>query len=540
MSLSFFDCNVRIGRGSKPVAEIPGSYENVEVLEKEMSYFGISDALVYHRCAQEGSLLVGNEILIKEIEGHKNLHPCWVISPHVRRPEDVPERLVEEMAGCGVKAVRLFPRAESYYGYPLREWMCGELLSALEENRVPVLFSSFGTLDETRSASIDRVHELCGNHPELPVVVGGWGFSMALHPLLERHQNLHLDISILSVHGELEVLCEKYGAQRLLFGTRFGQSPFTCAGAAITSLTMAKINEEDKIKIAGDNLRTLLGISSRKTGPAKQYDSVFIAPLRAGAPIEKEVVIDAHAHSGTDKSILPTSGPDGMVETMDRLGVNVACISGSGGIVSTDVSVTNDSMVEAVQAYPDRFIGYTRVDPHYPEEIRPELERRYRQAGVRNVKIHPAGHNYPVTGEDYAPAWEYARQHKSVVLVHSSIGSATCRPKMFDEVAAKYPDIQIIIGHSGNDRDGYKEAAEVAEKHRNIWLETSGWCMTSLGALEYVVDRIGSDRILFGTDFVFISEPFSLGAIAYAGISDEDKRKIMGLNAVELFGIENP
>jgi predicted TIM-barrel fold metal-dependent hydrolase len=109
---------------------------------------------------------------------------------------------------------------------------------------------------------------------------------------------------------------------------------------------------------------------------------------------------------------------------------------------------------------------------------------------------------------------------------------------MFDELAERHPDINIIIGHGGNINDGYKDAVEVALKRKNIYLDTSGWCMTSLGVVEYVVERLGAERVLMGTDFVLLAPAFQLGPVAYAKISEDDKRKIMGLNAVKLFGIK--
>lgn len=537
MELNFFDYNVRIGKGNRPVKETPEFYGNVETLIKEMDYFGIQDALVFHRIAQEGSTHLGNKILMEEISEYKNLHPCWVLSPHVVRKEDRPENLIKEMKTHGVKAVRLFPQAEGFYGYPFTEWMCGDLLKGLERERIPVLLNSPHALDSSLPTSYERLNELCRKYPELPVIVGGWGIPFAMNPLLGIHKNLYLNVNSLSGHERIEFICRNYGAERLIFGTRFGTSPFTCLGASITVVTMADIKEEDKQKIAGDNLRRLLKIPLREKKIQKTYSSPFIKPIREGRPIKSEIIIDSHAHNGIDEGIIPNSGPKGMVKVMDRLGIDVACISCSEGITGADGSVMNDLMVETVKAFPKRFIGYTRVDPNYPEEIEKELNLRLQQANIRHIKVHPVGQNYPITGENYRPAWEFALKHKSVVLSHSTVGSPTCSPKMFDGLAEKYPDITFIIGHSGNDGDGYKEAIEVAKKRKNIYLETSGWCMTSLGVVEYVVERIGAERILFGTDFAFIGAPFQMGAIAYARISDEDKRKIMGLNAARLFSV---
>jgi len=539
MNLSFFDCNVRIGRGNTPLKQTPESRADVPNLIDETEYFGIQDALVYHRIAQEGSTHLGNKILMEAIDGHPQLHPCWVVSPIVLREEDEPENLLAAMKDQGVKAVRLSPGAAGFAAYPVAEWMIGKLFKALAKDRVPVFCRLTGLAGDV-NASLVKLDELCSTYPELSLVTGGWSFPYAAYPLLERHSNLYVDASMLSRHGAVESLCKLCGADRLLFGTWFGTAPFPCAGASISVVTTADISEEDKRKIAGDNLRRLLGLRSADRGPEKRYSSAFISPLREGRAITEEVVVDAHAHNGIDEGLIPDTGPDGMVAAMDRLGIDVACFSCSQGITGADVPVMNDLMVRTVQAHPDRFVGYTRVDPNYPDEMRAELELRYEQAGIKHVKMHPVGQQYPLTGEGYEPGWEFARQHKSVVLVHSSAGSDLCRPRVFAEVADKHPDIPIIIGHSGNDNDGYKEAVEAAQERPNLWLETSGWCMTSLGVLEYVVERIGADRVLFGTDFAFIGIPFQLGAIAYAKISDEDKRKVMGLNAVKLFELDLP
>lgn len=533
MKLNFFDCNVQIGRGKVPVKETPEFYGNVETLIKEMDYFGIEAGLIYHRIAREGNNHLGNKILMKKIKGYANLHPCWVLSPQGIRNEGEAGKLLQEMKQQGVRAVRLFPGSE----YPLTGWMCGYLFKTLEKEKVPVFFPSIAAIDSSKATALERLNKLCKSYPELAVIMGGWGIPQEIFPLLAIHKGLYLDISLFSGHENIEYICQHYGSDRLLFGTRFGQSPFSCAGAPVTVVTMANISEDDKRKIAGDNLRRLLKMPPAEKRTRKSYSSPFIIPLREGQPIKSEIIVDAHAHNALEKDVIPKKGPKGMVEVMDRLGIDIACIS-TLQRVSIDVRVTNDLCVEAVNAHPERFIGYTVVDPHYPDQIKRELELRYRQANIKNLKVHPFHQNYPLTGPNYMPAWEFALQHKSVVLCHSTVGHPMCTPGMFDKLAEKYPEIPFIIGHAGNDRDGYKEAIEVARKRKNIYLDTSGWCMTSLGVLEYVVNEIGAERILFGTDFVLIGVPFALGAIAYAKISDEDKRKIMGLNAVKLFDIK--
>jgi len=223
---------------------------------------------------------------------------------------------------------------------------------------------------------------------------------------------------------------------------------------------------------------------------------------------------------------------------MDRCGVAAIAISGMLSI-GPDYRAGNRLVAEAADAFPGRFIGYVTINPNYlPDEVEQELE--YWLTGhpwMRGIKLHPAYHDYPITGPDYRIAFEAASRHKVPVLSHTwGVGEEKplCAPEMFAGLAEAYPDVNIILGHAGGQLAGYRASIEVAQNHPNIYMDTCG-SFQSMGMVEFLVEHIGSERILFGSDACFLAQTAELGRVVYAKISTEDKRNILGLNAAKLF-----
>ena len=52
------------------------------------------------------------------------------------------------------------------------------------------------------------------------------------------------------------------------------------------------------------------------------------------------------------------------------------------------------------------------------------------------------------------------------------------------------------------------------------------------------VDGAGADRVLFGTDMPLLDARHQIAKVTTANISHEAKRRVLGLNAIELLGLE--
>ena len=54
------------------------------------------------------------------------------------------------------------------------------------------------------------------------------------------------------------------------------------------------------------------------------------------------------------------------------------------------------------------------------------------------------------------------------------------------------------------------------------------------------VESVGPDRVLYGSDYHLFDMRAQIGKIVTADISEEAKRKILGLNAARLLGLDDP
>jgi len=195
--------------------------------------------------------------------------------------------------------------------------------------------------------------------------------------------------------------------------------------------------------------------------------------IESGTPLSAVglEVIDAHAHLDAYFNFyVPRPGAGTMVEVMDRLGVARACISSIPGL-GADVPAGNDMTAAAVHDYPGRFVGYACVNPHYPEQVRSELERAFDGLGLRLIKLHPTIVEYPISGPAYEPVWRFASERRTIILSHTWEGTSTCAPRQFEPLAKAYPEVAFVLGHSGGTPAGYLASIELAQRYDNIYLD---------------------------------------------------------------------
>jgi len=238
-----------------------------------------------------------------------------------------------------------------------------------------------------------------------------------------------------------------------------------------------------------------------------------------------------HGHMGEWHSIwFPRARTTDMIRSMDGANVKLLCFAPHASLFAPQIG--NTAAIEAVRRFPTRLRAYLSVNPHYGDQLQHDLGEF---DGLRDVyiglKLLADYHAVPLTDERYRPAWEFANQRRLPVLSHTWGGSTFNGPHELRRIAAQYPDVKLFLGHCLNDH--WHEAAALCADFPNLYCELTS-VLGIRGVLEYFVEKVGSRRMLFGTDLPWFDEHHGIGSVLAADMSDADRHNILHRNAEKI------
>lgn len=513
---NFFDAWCTVGRHVK-LQE--GGPHTADDLLAEMDHYGIAESLVVDCLSRESHPFDGNRRVLEVTAGRPRLHPAWAALPPGTDEQPAPQEFLDQMRQHRVGALMLFP---GQYRFTLSPWCIDELLEPLAEARVPV-FIRPGEIGPAASEGEDRtdwdgVVALCRRMPTLPVIVSEFRIRRTqrlAYRALDVCENLRLELSGYWLHHGIEYITGHWGSERLVFGSNW---PKFGPHMTLATLALADIAGADKRAIAGDNMRRLMAWCKPKhpkVEPKPPADE-FVAYGRTGRRPKTMTFHDCHGHLGGRGAHyhVPDGDLDTVIREMDRLGVRQTCVFSFVGVTSDEV-FGNDLVIDAVRRYPDRFVGFTLLNPHRGrDEMLRELERCAKQ-GLRGIKLIPYYQGYPEEGPLVEVACQWAHERRQIILNHSW-GPAS----HIERLVEAYPGACYFTGHAT------MAYAEVMKKYANLYVCSCP--LLSPRACEEMAARIGADRLLFGSDLLDLPMAWGLGPILLARLPVEEKRMILG------------
>jgi len=242
------------------------------------------------------------------------------------------------------------------------------------------------------------------------------------------------------------------------------------------------------------------------------------------------MIIDVHAHCGRWYFPSNVNGPEKVSVLCDLYGIREIVFSSSLAILydMAEGNLQTSSFIEE----DERFHGYIYLDPADPAASEIEITRYGRNPSFVGVKMHPSYSGEQPDSQNTIGLMEELGE-KTKVLIHTWGADGVRR---VCNLASHFPDLQFIMGHmGGTDVGGWMAGIEGARTTPNTYLEICG-SLLHRDRIARAVKKIGSGRILFGSDTTLISPAWSIGQVTGSGISEADKRRILHGNAAALFG----
>jgi len=232
-----------------------------------------------------------------------------------------------------------------------------------------------------------------------------------------------------------------------------------------------------------------------------------------------------------------------LIAAMDEASVDCSVVLNVGWVSHELCVRTNDYILDSVSHYPKRLVGFCSIQPKAGDAAIAELERCAR-AGARGIGEMRSD----VQGFDLGdkalmkPLVDAAIRHDLILLTHSSepvgheyMGKGSVTPDILYSFVTQFPDLKLVCAHWGGGLPFYALMPEVAKALTNVFFDTAATIFLYRAEIfKQVSDLIGSDKILFGSDYPLISQDRIISQINSLDICQEDKDKFLGGNAHKL------
>jgi predicted TIM-barrel fold metal-dependent hydrolase len=260
----------------------------------------------------------------------------------------------------------------------------------------------------------------------------------------------------------------------------------------------------------------------------------------------------------------PIDISDALIADMDKHGVNYAIVQQDYG------RGDNDMVAAAVAKRPDRFFGLIKIHRYtdsingMPErEAMPKLRLRAVEdirRGVEDLgligvseffaRVFTREVNPDDILEDFRPIFDALNEYRIPILIQTAWTQFPHslwygNPIWVDELAGAYPNVPIVLTKMGRGFESlFDSALLVAMRNANVYFDIVDTIPTHL---RRAIDTIGSDRILFGSDWCcmtrWVREPADcyqrhLNLLDQAGVTDEEREDIAWRTAAKVYRLK--
>jgi len=241
------------------------------------------------------------------------------------------------------------------------------------------------------------------------------------------------------------------------------------------------------------------------------------------------VIIDIHAHSWVYDNV---NRDDLILKVIEKFGIDKIYISNvyAPSPTEEEVGLANKAAETLAKSHPEHIGAFLYLSPEHQNAL-DVLKRGIEDQGFEGVKFWLSTFCDDMVVNksveriiDYGVPLLIHSFHKSTgQMDNESIGVNVAN------LAKRYPELKIIMAHlGGNCYNGIPAIRDC----KNVWVDISS-SIYRADDLNYTVENIGVDRVLFGTDCP-IAYSSCIGQVLEADLTNEEKDRIFYKNALKV------
>jgi aminocarboxymuconate-semialdehyde decarboxylase len=267
------------------------------------------------------------------------------------------------------------------------------------------------------------------------------------------------------------------------------------------------------------------------------------------------------------------------LRSMDRQRVAIHALSlmppmvywGDGALGSRLARAVNDAMAQASRAYPERFVFLATLPMQDPGAAIDEAERAVTDLGCRGIYLGTNIKGKELTDPSFLPVFEridslrvpvflhplnvIGAQRLTSYYLHNLLGNpfdtaVAAANMIFSGFLDRFPKLDMCLPHAGGAlpyligrlNRGWKvrQECKALKKPPSSYLRRFTFDTISHApeSLRYLIDLVGADRVLLGSDYCFdMGCERPVKAVADLELSRDDQEKMLGGNAKRLLRI---
>jgi predicted TIM-barrel fold metal-dependent hydrolase len=194
----------------------------------------------------------------------------------------------------------------------------------------------------------------------------------------------------------------------------------------------------------------------------------------------------------------------------------------------------NEAIAVTQMRYPDRFIGFCRVDPRQGEDAVTELRRCVLQLGLKGLMLHPMEEGYTIN-EDHAVRVVKEAGSLGVPTIIAAGYPWVAHALQIRSVAERAEEATIIMSHGGQiNISGLAQADSflAMEMCSNLYIGTNGVYRQDF--LEDCIDAFGPERVLFTSMTPMFHQGFELDRANSVKMEEANRPLVLGGNMIRI------